>query len=367
MSKKHRVLVGMSGGVDSSVTCILLQQQGYEVAGVTLRMWDTPSKFKQYQQSDPDYIVEARELAGKLGIEHHVLDLRQSFRSSVIQYFMDDYYQGRTPNPCIMCNREFKFKYLLELADQLDCPHVATGHYAKVAMVSGIYYIQQADDQLKDQSYFLWRLSQEQLSRLLLPLGSYHKDQIRQIAKENGYERVSVKSDSMEICFLDGDYRDFLRQMDTRIGTISAGNFIDRQGKTIGSHQGFPFYTIGQRKGLQIALGYPAHVVKINPKSNTIQLGTKEDLTSQYMLVEAPLLHRSIDPEQPLSTKIRYKSQAIGSRVRILDNGAALVTFDTPVSAVTPGQSAVFYIGDTVVGGAIIGSQKGINQYKTET
>lgn len=366
MSEKlnnKRVLVGMSGGVDSTATCLMLLEQGYDVVGVTMRTWDNPASFSTPGQVEPDYIVEARALATRLGIEHHVADEREDFRRVIVQHFMDEYMQGRTPNPCVMCNPLFKFRVLGEWADRLGCAYVATGHYSQLEVVDGCTYIKIGNDEKKDQSYFLWRLGQDVLRRVLFPLGGYTKGEVRDYLKEKGFEAKSAEGESMEICFIEGDYRDFLRQqipdIDTRIGQ---GKFVDAAGHTLGAHQGFPFYTIGQRKGLGVALGKPAYVIKLNPQKNTVMLGDVEELKAEHMLTEPPLWVNEAEAmkSQELTVRIRYRSQPIPCEVKPLEDGRLLVHFLAEASAVTPGQSAVFYIGDRVVGGAFIASQKGV-------
>ena len=363
MPKEKRVLVGMSGGIDSSATCIMLQEQGYEVVGVTMRTWDVASQFATSSQEEPNFILEARALAQKLGIEHHVADVREEFKQVIVKYFIDEYLQGRTPNPCVMCNPLFKERLLCEWADKTDCTWISTGHYCRLEERNGNRYIVAGDDITKDQSYFLWRLPQEILRRFLFPLGNYTKQEVREYLKLKGFEAKAKDGESMEVCFIEGDYRDFLRQqipdLDTRIGP---GYFVDNKGVKIGQHKGFPYYTIGQRKGLGIALGHPAHVLRINAEKNTVMLGTAEDLKTEYMLTEDALL---IDPNEVLqcenlTVRIRYRSKPIPCQVLPLENGQLLVRFLGEASAIAPGQSAVFYEGQRVLGGAFIASQRGI-------
>ena len=363
MPKEKRVLVGMSGGIDSSATCIMLQEQGYKVVGVTMRTWDVASQFATSSQEEPNFILEARALAQKLGIEHHVADVREEFKQVIVKYFIDEYLQGRTPNPCVMCNPLFKERLLCEWADKTGCAWISTGHYCRLEERNGNRYIVAGDDITKDQSYFLWRLPQEILRRFLFPLGNYTKQEVREYLKQKGFEAKAKDGESMEVCFIEGDYRDFLRQqipdLDTRIGP---GYFVDNKGVKIGQHKGFPYYTIGQRKGLGIALGHPAHVLRINAEKNTVMLGTAEDLKTEYMLTEDALL---IDPNEVLqcenlTVRIRYRSKPIPCQVLPLENGQLLVRFLGEASAIAPGQSAVFYDGQRVLGGAFIASQRGI-------
>ena len=361
--KEKRVLVGMSGGIDSSATCIMLQEQGYEVVGVTMRTWDVASQFATPSQEEPDFILEARALAERLGIEHHVADVREEFKQVIVKYFIDEYMQGRTPNPCVMCNPLFKERLLCEWADRTGCAWISTGHYCRLEERNGYLYIIAGDDVAKDQSYFLWRLPQEVLRRFLFPLGNYTKQEVREYLKGKGFEAKAKGGESMEVCFIEGDYRDFLRQqipdLDTKIGP---GYFVDNKGVKIGQHKGFPYYTIGQRKGLGIALGHPAHVLRINAEKNTVMLGTADDLKTGYMLVEdAMIINQQELLECPnLTVRIRYRSKPIPCQVRPLENKQMLVRFLSEASAIAPGQSAVFYDGQRVLGGAFIASQRGI-------
>ena len=361
--KEKRVLVGMSGGIDSSATCIMLQEQGYEVVGVTMRTWDVASQFASPEQEEPNFILEARTLAQKLGIEHHVADVREEFKQVIVKYFIDEYMQGRTPNPCVMCNPLFKERLLCEWADKTGCAWISTGHYCRLEKRNDNLYIVAGDDVTKDQSYFLWRLPQDILRRFLFPLGNYTKQEVREYLREKGFEAKAQGGESMEVCFIEGDYRDFLRQqipdIDTKIGP---GYFVDNKGVKIGQHKGFPYYTIGQRKGLGIALGHPAHVLRINAEKNTVMLGTADDLKTKYMLVEDAMI---IDKEEllqcpNLTVRIRYRSKPIPCQVCPLDNRQMLVRFLSEASAIAPGQSAVFYDGQRVLGGAFIASQRGI-------
>ena len=361
--KEKRVLVGMSGGIDSSATCIMLQEQGYKVVGVTMRTWDVTSAFSTPEQEEPDFILEARALAEKLGIEHHVADVREEFKQVIVKYFIDEYMQGRTPNPCVMCNPLFKERLLCEWADKTGCAWISTGHYCRLEERNGNQYIVAGDDMTKDQSYFLWRLPQEILRRFLFPLGNYTKQEVREYLKAKGFESKAKGGESMEVCFIEGDYRDFLRQqcpdIDTRIGP---GYFVDSKGVKIGQHKGFPYYTIGQRKGLGIALGHPAHVLRINAEKNTVMLGTSDELKAEYMLVENTMITdiQELFTCPNLTVRIRYRSKPIPCQVLPLENGQMLVRFLGEASAIAPGQSAVFYDGQRVLGGAFIASQRGI-------
>ena len=368
-AREKRVLVGMSGGIDSSATCIMLQEQGYEVVGMTMRTWDVASQFSTSEQEEPDFILEAKALAQKLGLEHHVADVREEFKQVIVKYFIDEYMQGRTPNPCVMCNPIFKERLLCEWADRTGCAWISTGHYCRLEKRADKLYILTGHDNTKDQSYFLWRLPQEVLQRFLFPLGGYTKQEVRNYLKEKGFETKAKEGESMEICFIEGDYRDFLRQqcpdIDTKIG---AGYFVDNKGLKIGQHKGFPYYTIGQRKGLGIALGHPAHVLRINAEKNTVMLGTADDLKTEYMLVENAMITdmQELLKHPNLTVRIRYRSKPIPCQVLPLDNGQILVHFLGEASAIAPGQSAVFYDGERMLGGAFIASQRGIKKLALE-
>ena len=368
-AREKRVLVGMSGGIDSSATCIMLQEQGYEVVGMTMRTWDVASQFSTSEQKEPDFILEAKALAQKLGIEHHVADVREEFKQVIVKYFIDEYMQGRTPNPCVMCNPIFKERLLCEWADRTGCAWISTGHYCRLEKRADKLYILTGHDNTKDQSYFLWRLPQEVLQRFLFPLGGYTKQEVRNYLKEKGFETKAKEGESMEICFIEGDYRDFLRQqcpdIDTKIGP---GYFVDNKGLKIGQHKGFPYYTIGQRKGLGIALGHPAHVLRINAEKNTVMLGTADDLKTEYMLVENAMITdmQELLKHPNLTVRIRYRSKPIPCQVLPLDNGQILVHFLGEASAIAPGQSAVFYDGERMLGGAFIASQRGVKKLALE-
>lgn len=348
------VLVGMSGGIDSTAVCCMLQEQGYSLRGLTLVTCDASLRAA----------ADAANLARRLGIEHHVVDIREEFRRAVVQPFIDSYLQGFTPNPCVNCNPAIKFKVLEEWADKLGCEYIATGHYVQLKTIDEKVYICTGSDHRKDQSYFLWRLTQGQLRRVLFPLGNMEKSDVLLYLKERGFEEVAREGESMEVCFIPGDYRDFLRAnvpgIDTKYG---GGAFVDSAGRVIGRHAGFPFYTIGQRKGLGIALGYPAYVLKINAAKNTVMLGKEEQLQTSYMLLDEPSWVGGA-PCENLQVRVRYRSRAIACEPPVkVAEGLWLLHFSESVSAVTPGQSAVFYSDNMIVGGAFIASQRGINQW----
>ena len=352
-----RVLVGMSGGIDSTAVCMMLKEQGHEVLGLTIRNTD---RGLRPGQDEPDYVLEARSLAARIGIGHYVADERASFDRDVAAPFAGAWLDGLTPNPCIECNPGFKFRVLLEWADRLGCEKVATGHYAGIEKSDDRFYIVRGADRTKDQSYFLWKLSQDMLARIIFPIGGMTKTQVRGWLSERGMELKSREGESMEICFIENDYRDWLRarfpDIDGRIGT---GKFVDSEGHVLGTHRGYPFYTVGQRKGLAVAFGSPRYVLKTNAAKNTVMLGTQDMLESTAMIVQDLQLSGS---HQDLTVRIRYRSRAIPCHIEQSD-AVTLVRFHEPASAVTPGQYAVFYVGDRVVGGALIASQRGINQY----
>ena len=358
---EKRVLVGMSGGIDSTATCLMLREQGYEIVGLTMWVWgDEPS--------------EARQLAQSMGIEHYVADERKAFREVIVRNFIDEYRQGRTPNPCVMCNPLFKFRILTEWADRLGCAYIATGHYTRLEDWNGKRYIVAGDDDKKDQSYFLWRLGQDVLRRCLFPLGEYTKLKVRDYLRDKGYTLKADEGESMEVCFIKGDYRDFLREHSPEIDTeVGKGWFVNAEGVKLGEHKGFPYYTIGQRKGLEIALGKPAYVLRLNARKNTVMLGDADDLDASHMLVSGMRMPEDGTwDDGSLSVRIRYRSRPIPCTVRRVKNlfpeeggseELGLVRFKEKASAVTPGQSAVFYVGDKMVGGAYIGSQRGLQAY----
>ncbi len=315
MSKHGRILVAMSGGVDSSVASVMLHEQGYEVIGLTMKTWDYASaggSSKETGCCSLDSINDARSLAVGYGFPHYILDIREEFGDFVIDNFVDEYLAGRTPNPCVLCNTYIKWEALLKRADKLDCEFIATGHYANIRKQnSGRYVISKGKDEHKDQSYVLWGVSQENLARTKFPLGSFAKSEIKQMALDMGQVELANKSESYEICFVpDNDYRAFLRHkvsdLDERIGP---GNFVLNNGKVVGKHLGYPYYTIGQRKGLGIALGEPMFVTRILPESNTVMLGTQNELEQVSARVKNLNLVKYDSILSPLEavTKVRYK------------------------------------------------------------
>ncbi len=360
-----RVLVAMSGGVDSSVAALLLHRQGYDIVGITMKTYDYDEGGGVANETaccSVESINDARTLAVGLGFPHYIIDIRDEFEDKVIDNFIDEYMAGRTPNPCVLCNKHIKWEALLRRADQLGCDFIATGHYARISYENNRYFISQGIDAVKDQAYMLWGLSQESLSRTILPLGDYNKSEIKQLAAENGFVDLARKRESYEICFIpDNDYRGYLRRkvadIDKKIGK---GNFVLSDGTIVGQHNGYPFYTIGQRKGLNIALGYPAFVLAMDAETNMITLGKKDELLSNKLIVTNYTLSKygQIPEKLDVKTKIRYKDGGTNSRIWEKDD-KIYVEFYEDVSAITPGQSAVFYENGDVIGGGIIAEIKG--------
>ncbi len=360
MSKKGKILVAMSGGIDSSIAALMLHDEGYEVIGITMKTWDYESSGvgkKETGCCSLDSINDARLLAVNAGFPHYILDIRSEFGNHIIDNFVDEYLAGRTPNPCVLCNTHIKWEALLKRANQLDCEFIATGHYAKIRQENNRYVISKGLDDTKDQSYVLWGLKQENLKRTLFPLGNYHKAEIKKMAVDSGYIDLANKSESYEICFVpDNDYRAFLKHKVADLEQkVNGGNFVDVNGKILGKHKGYPFYTIGQRKGLEIAVGEPLYVTEIIPESNTVMLGSKEDLERQEMTVRNFNLikYEDLNEGKDLLTKIRYKDHGALATVR-QSNDKLKVLFHQKVAAIAPGQSAVFYEGDDLVGGGFI-------------
>ena len=362
MSKHGRVLVAMSGGIDSTVTAMMLHEQGYEVVGITMKTWDYASSGGSKKETgccSLDSINDARQVAVDMNFHHAIVDIREDFGDYVIDNFVDEYIAGRTPNPCVLCNTHIKWSSLLKRADSLDCEFIATGHYAKISQQDERLFVTKAEDRHKDQSYVLWGLSQHCLQRSKFPLGPYQKAEVRQMAADWGYTDLSKKAESYEICFVpDNDYRGFLkRRVDGLEERVAGGAFLDTSGKSIGKHEGYPFYTIGQRKGLGMAFGEPMFVTEIRPNTNEVVLGRVEDLIRNGMLVSQvnSMKYASI-PKGELVTQIRYNSPGTLAQVQAKDTDKVEVTFLSNVTGVAPGQSAVFYEGDDVVGGGIIWS-----------
>jgi tRNA-specific 2-thiouridylase len=357
-----KVLVAMSGGIDSTVAAIMLHNQGYEVIGITMKTWDYASAGGSKKETgccNLDSINDARQVAVDLGFSHYIVDIRNEFGEAVIENFVEEYIAGRTPNPCVLCNTHIKWTALIRRAKQMDCQFIATGHYARIRNENNRYVISTGKDEWKDQSYVLWGISQENLAWSRFPLGEFHKSEIRQMCMEWGYSELAKKNESYEICFVpDNDYRGFLKRRVPELEKkVEHGVFTDNTGTVIGEHEGYPFYTIGQRKGLGTAFGKPMFVTDISADTNTVVLGEEEDLKRNGMIVGGLNLQKypAISDGMEALVKVRYKDA--GTVCRLFNEANKLkVLFDTEVKAVAPGQSAVFYEGDDVIGGGIIHS-----------
>ncbi|MCS3801984.1 tRNA 2-thiouridine(34) synthase MnmA [Niastella sp. OAS944] len=361
MSRNGKVLVAMSGGIDSTVTALMLNDHGYEVVGITMKTWDYAASGGSKKETgccNIDSFNDARMAAVQHGFPHYILDIRDEFGDFVIENFVEEYLAGRTPNPCVMCNTHIKWRALLKRADALGCDFIATGHYAnRHQHENGRFYLSKGVDETKDQSYVLWGLQQDLLSRTLLPLGTYHKTAIRQMALDYGYPELAKKSESYEICFVpDNDYRGFLkRRVEGLEEKVTGGFFVDKTGKVLGKHKGYPFYTIGQRKGLDITFGKPVYVTNIIPETNTVMLGEEDDLNRQEMVVSKInwIKYDGITDGTEAITKIRYKDKGALASLYNHPNGVE-VKFSHYAKGIAPGQSAVFYEGDDVIGGGVI-------------
>ena len=342
-----RVLIGMSGGVDSSVAAYLLKEQGYEVVGLTMSLFVSNS---QEGCTSSSVIEDAKKVCDRLGIEHHILDLKQAFKSHVIDNFINSYLNAETPNPCVECNKFLKFGLMWEEAKKLNCDYIATGHYASIKD-NKLCKI----DSPKDQTYFLYKINKDLLSHILFPLQDFtDKDKIRDIARTIGLE-VSDKKDSQDICFIEGEYTNFLEQ---NIDKLPAkGNFILKDGTIVGQHKGIIYYTIGQRKGLGLSYHHPLYVVKIDVPNNKVILGKEEDLYSKKVYITDTNILVDNLPYKA-QAKIRYKSNPISCTYEIIDDNNMIVIFDEPVKSVTPGQSLVLYDNDILLGGGIITNEE---------
>ncbi len=364
MSAKGRVLVAMSGGIDSSLAAVLLHEQGYEVIGMTMKTWDYSTSGGSKKETgccSLDSINDARDVAVGLGFPHYILDIREEFGDYVINHFTGEYIAGRTPNPCVLCNTHIKWDALLRRADKLGCEYIATGHYANIRAENGRFVISKGLDAHKDQSYALWGISQESLSRTIFPLGHLRKTEIREMAAERGFMALVNKPESYEICFVpDNDYRGFLkRRVPGLTQEVAGGEFVLEDGTIVGHHEGYPFYTIGQRKGLGIALGYPVFVTEIQKDTNRVVLGKAEALSRDGMWVGKLNMVKYADligkPTQT-TTKVRYKHDGTPALIEQTEDGRMQVLFQEGVDGIAPGQAAVFYEGNDVIGGGWITS-----------
>ncbi|KOR25500.1 tRNA 2-thiouridine(34) synthase MnmA [Clostridium sp. L74] len=353
---KKKVLVGMSGGVDSSVAAYLLKNQGYDVIGVTMQIWQDDEEFVEREGGccSLSAVADARRVANKIGIPFYVMNFKDAFKRNVIDYFVDEYVEGRTPNPCIACNKFIKFSAFLDKAMAMGIDYVATGHYAIIEKQNDRYVIKKSEDDKKDQTYALYNLTQFQLERTLMPCGQYKKTQIREIAKEIGL-RVHNKKDSEEICFIpDNDHGRYIKNRFPN--KVREGNFVDKEGNILGIHKGIVYYTIGQRKGLGIAFGKPMYVVDINPFRNEVVLGSLEDLLNTELIAKDInyIPFDTLKEPMEVEAKIRYSQNPSKAVITPIENGKVKVNFYEKQRAITKGQSVVFYKDDLVIGGGVI-------------
>ena len=352
--------MAMSGGIDSTMASLLLHEEGYEVIGLTMKTWDYESSGGSKKETgccSLDSINDARQLAVDCGFPHTILDIRDEFKGFIIDNFVEEYMAGRTPNPCVLCNTHIKWEALLKRADMLNCEFIATGHYAQVRELEGRFVVSKGLDESKDQSYVLWGVTQECLKRTIFPMGEYHKKDIKQMALDRGYKALAEKNESYDICFIpDNDYRGFLkRRVEGLEEKVKGGNFITISGEVVGTHDGYPFYTIGQRK-IGISLGKnPTFVIGINPENNTVTVGTKVDLQKQEMHIRNVnyLKYDKIEDGKEYVVKVRYKHK--GEMATITNEGENLkVLFHKKVEGIAPGQSAAIYEGDDLIAGGFI-------------
>jgi tRNA-specific 2-thiouridylase len=349
----------MSGGVDSSVTAALLLEQGYDVAGLTLRLWSEADDLAGPKDSETDAVRDARLVADQLNIQHRILDCTQKFREQVVDYFIDEYARGRTPNPCIACNRSIKFGFLLESALGLGADYLATGHYARVRQAVTGHQLLRGRDRTKDQSYVLYMLGQDQLRRVLLPIGDYTKVEIRDMARRLNL-RTSTRPESQDICFVcdlpptGRDYRRFLRTYAP--DTIRPGPILDLEGRQLGQHKGLPLYTVGQRRGLGIAWTEPLYVMRVDVARNALIVGPASALGRERLIVDNVSYVAESPPSYPaaVTCKIRYTGREVAATLLSEKDHHVSVHLASPLRDITPGQAAVFYRDEVVLGGGII-------------
>ncbi|NMM62832.1 tRNA 2-thiouridine(34) synthase MnmA [Clostridium sp. P21] len=354
MNKK--VVIGMSGGVDSSVAAYLLKQQGYDVIGVTMQVWQEDEEYEAVEGGccSLSAVEDARRVAYKLDIPFYVMNFKDIFKKNVIDYFIDEYMNGRTPNPCVACNKFIKFDALLKKAMELGADYVATGHYAVVEKHDNRYVLRRSEDDKKDQTYALYNLTQFQLEHTLMPCGVYKKEKIREIAKEIGL-LVHNKKDSEEICFIpDNDHGRYIKKQVPN--KVKPGNFVDKAGNVLGRHKGIVYYTIGQRKGLGIAFGVPMYVTDINPLRNEVVLGSEKDIFKTDLIAKDMnfIPFDNLQGTMEIQAKVRYSAKPSRAWITALDNGRVKVEFENKQRAITKGQSVVFYNDDLLVGGGVI-------------
>jgi tRNA-specific 2-thiouridylase len=352
----NRVVVAMSGGVDSSVAAALLVEQGYEVVGMMMRLWSEPGSNGApiaNRCCTPDQMADARRIADQLNIPFYVLDTKEHFRQTIVQFFIDEHAQGRTPNPCIQCNRQIRFTYLLNQALALDANYLTTGHYARIRQTEAGYQLLKGVDETKDQSYVLHVLNQEKLAHAMFPVGEYTKVEVRELARKFGLP-VASKHDSQDLCFLgDGDYRRFLREY---AGAQKPGPIVDGDGRTLGQHTGLANYTIGQRKGLGISAPEPMFVLQKDARQNALIVGPRDELGQQILVARDVNWLAGEPPSGPVQAqvKVRYKAKGVAAMVEDVGNGRVRAQFQEPVFGITAGQGAVFFDGDVCLGGGII-------------
>ena len=354
---KERIIVAMSGGVDSSVAALLLHESGYDVIGVTMRLWKSTQKSNKFSKQccSVDDIEDARIVCDAIGIPHYVFNFENEFQQHVVDYFLREYDRGRTPHPCLACNDRLKFDFLLKKAIMLDAKYVATGHYARILKNGNKFQLVKAIDHKKDQSYVLFNLGQKELSKLMFPVGEYNKVQIRQFAQQFELE-VATKPDSQEICFIpDGDYKKFIADKNKP----SPGLLKSMDGETLGTHPGIQFFTIGQRRGIGLkgGTGKPMHVISINHKSNEVVIGLEEFLYKDQLFASNINLvsgNSNFNNGTKLEVKIRYNSEPQPAIVNLLEGNYAEINFFKPQRSITPGQAVVFYQDEILIGGGFI-------------